>query len=209
MPTASSITTSGANTDRYVPYLGHINTMLNTHDPSNSRWFGMAGAGKCPNELVNHGPVGASCLWQAPSPYRVPKQVNMRRILLTHPHQRTMHSTPKPSNSRWFGIVGAGKCSNERAKHVAVGVGYIWQAPSPYWVLKQVDMLRILVTHPHSRTVHSTHKTFHPSWLGMVGAGKCPKKLTNHGPAYAGCLRQAPSPHQVLIPIDMCRILVT
>jgi hypothetical protein len=55
MPTVSSITMSGAHTDGYVPYLYHINAMLNTQEPSNSRWFGMAGAGKCLNELIKHG----------------------------------------------------------------------------------------------------------------------------------------------------------
>jgi hypothetical protein len=159
MPTASSITISSAHTDGYAPYLYHINTMLNTHEPSNSRWFGMAGAGKCLNERVNHGPVGAGCLWQAPSPYQVLKQVDMRRILVTHSHARTVHNTSNHSNSSWFGMVGAGKCSNERAKHGLVGAVCLWQAPSPYWILKTVDMCHILLTHSHARTVHSTPLT--------------------------------------------------
>ena len=100
----------------------------------------------------------------------------MCRILVTHSHARTVHNILKPSNSSCFKIVGGGECPNERAKHGPVGVGYIWQASLPYLMLKQVDMRRILFTHPHSRTVHITHKTFHPSWFGIVRAGQCPTK---------------------------------
>ena len=180
-----------------------------TQKPSFFNWFGMVWACVCHHKLTKDGPVGAGCIRQAPSPYRILKPVDMCRILVTHSHARTVHSIPKPSNSSCFKMVGGGECPNERVNHVPVGVGYIWQAPLPYLMLKQVDMRRILFTHPHSRTVHSTHKTFHPSWFGIVGAGKCPKKLTNHGPACAGCLRQAPSPYRVLIPMDMCRIFIT
>ena len=123
MPTSSSITILGAHTDGYVPYLYHINIMLNTHEPSTSRWFGMAGAGKCSNGRVNHRPVGAGCLWQAPSPYWVLKPMDMRRILVTHSHARTVHNTSNHSTTSWLGMVGAGKCPNERAKHVPVGAG--------------------------------------------------------------------------------------
>jgi hypothetical protein len=79
-------------------------------------WFGMVGAGKCLNERAKHVPVGAGCLWQASSPYRVLKQVDMRRILLTHSHAHTVHNTSNHSTTSWFGMAGAGKCSNGACK---------------------------------------------------------------------------------------------
>jgi hypothetical protein len=112
--------------------------------------------------------------------------MDMRRILHTHPHARTVHSTPNHSNSSWFGMVGAGKCLNELVNHGPVGAGCLWQAPSPYRVLKQVDMRRILVTHSHARTVHNTSNQSNSSWFGMVGAGKCSNERAKHGPVGAG-----------------------
>jgi hypothetical protein len=130
----------------------------NTSNNSTTSWFGMVGAGKCTNGRENHVAVGAGCLWQAPLSYWVLKQVDMFRILLTHSPSRTMHNTQELSNARCFGMVGPGKCSNERAKHGPVGAGCLWQAPSPYWILKPMDMRRILLTHSHSRTVHNTQE---------------------------------------------------
>jgi hypothetical protein len=189
----------------------HPRTVHNTSNHSNSSWFGMVGAGKCSKERAKHGPVGAGCIWQAPSPYRVLKQVDMRRILLTHSHARTVHNTPNHSTTSWFGMVGADKCSNERVKHGQLGARCLWQAPSPYRVLKHVDMCRILLTHSHSSTVHNTQEFSNVSWFGfgMVGAGKCSNERAKHGPLGAGCLWQAPSPYRVLKPVDMRRILVT
>ena len=169
MPTVSSITISGAHTDGYVSYLYHINTMLNTHEPSNSRWCGMAGAGKCPNGHVNHGPVDAGCLWQAPSPYRVLKQVDMRRILVTHSHARTMHNTSNHSTTSWFGMVGAGKCLKRACKARASRCGLHMASSIAPLHFKQVDMRHILLTHSHSSTVCTILNNFQmPAGLGWL-----------------------------------------
>ena len=99
-----------------------------------------------------------------------------------------MHNTQElPNNSR-FGIVGASKRPNEQVKHGLVGAGCIWQAPSPYWILKPVDMRRILFTHARSRTVHNTPNHSNSSWFRMDSAGKCSNGRVKNGPECASCL---------------------
>ena len=99
--------------------------------------------------------------------------MDVRRILLTHSHARTVHSTTKYSTS-WFGIVEACKCSNERAKHgpLASRRRLLIASSVSCLVFIPMDMLRIFLTHSHARTLHSTPNHSNSSWFGVVGAGK-------------------------------------
>ena len=81
----------------------------------------MVGADKCPNERAQHGPAGAGCLWQVPSPYWVLKPMDMRRIFLKHYYQCIVHASLRETQASKVELGVAGVCPSERVEHGPVG----------------------------------------------------------------------------------------
>ena len=130
----------------------HSRSVHNTQELSNGSWFGMAGDGKCSNEREQHGPVGVGCLYGKLHYHIGCSNRWICAVSCSRTHTRVLCII-----IHWFGMAEAGKYSNWRVKHGPVGAGCKWQAPSPYRVLKTVDIRRILLMHSHSRTVHNAY----------------------------------------------------